>query len=199
MDTSISRSTRGEWPPHGNITPDVWFELQIRRSSSLHVRSRLFVSNSSPSALTLHFVFFVFFFCITTSNSPPPPKLLFSTISHTSCHLIEGHRLSHLSTSLLLYHPLASKSIAPSLGSGLSPEHPCLAPSSCPLDPLGGYILQASLVVQDVNKPELMTRGINELMALKEILKGVVDINVGDRLSLDTRVKEHLESFGSIK
>lgn len=54
-------------------------------------------------------------------------------------------------------------------------------------------------MVQDVNKPELMTRGVNELMALKDMLKGVVDINVGDRLSLDTRVREHLGSFGSIK
>lgn len=34
-----------------------------------------------------------------------------------------------------------------------------------------------------------MTRGVNELMALKETLRGVVDINVGDRLSLDKRVK----------
>lgn len=44
-----------------------------------------------------------------------------------------------------------------------------------------------------------MTRGVNELMALKEMLKGVVDINVGDRLSLDPRVRDHLESFGNIK
>lgn len=44
-------------------------------------------------------------------------------------------------------------------------------------------------MVQDVNKPELMAKGVNELMALKETLRGVVDINVGDRLSLDKRVK----------
>lgn len=44
-------------------------------------------------------------------------------------------------------------------------------------------------MIQDANKPELMTRGVNELMALKETLRGVVDIDMGDRLTLDTRVK----------
>lgn len=43
--------------------------------------------------------------------------------------------------------------------------------------------------MSDGSKPELMTRGIKELLALKEMLKGVVELAVVDRLSLDTRVK----------
>lgn len=131
---------------------------------------------SSSSGLLCHY-----------QNSPPEASD--STFSQTSCHLISGHSLSHLSTSLLLYHPLAINSKAPSPGSGLSPDYARSPPNSSPLDPSEPYILQASLMVQDVNKPELMTRGVNELMALKETLRGVVDINVGDRLSLDKRVK----------
>lgn len=184
------------------VTSRQMFDMDFKSGEALAFMTALdysWVLWSPPLCTHATFLFFILLYIYITTSSFPHPKLLFSTISHTSSHLIAGHRLSHLSTSLLLYHPVASNSIAPSLGSGLSPGHAGLAPGSCPLDPLGGYILQASLMVQDVNKPELMTRGINELMTLKDMLKGVVDINVGDRLSLDTRVKEHLKSFGSIK
>ena len=57
------------------------------------------------------------------------------------------------------------------------------------LDPSGAYVLQAAVRIQDGSKVETMTKGTNELLALKEMLKGVVDMEVGDRLALDTRVK----------
>lgn len=57
------------------------------------------------------------------------------------------------------------------------------------LDLSGSYILQASVRVQDGSKPESMTLGITELQAFKEMMKGVVDLEVGDRLAMDTRVK----------
>ena len=58
-----------------------------------------------------------------------------------------------------------------------------------PLDPSGTYLLQASIRVQDGNKPEIMSMGINELKAFKDLMKGVVEMEVGDRLALDTRAR----------
>jgi len=43
--------------------------------------------------------------------------------------------------------------------------------------------------VQDGNKPETMAMAMNELMRLKETMKGVVDMEMGDRLALDTRMR----------
>lgn len=34
-----------------------------------------------------------------------------------------------------------------------------------------------------------MAKGVNELLGLKETLKGVVELEIGDRLALDTRVR----------
>lgn len=76
-----------------------------------------------------------------------------------------------------------------------SPSSP--SPADCllaintlqPLDPSGMYLLQASIRVQDGNKPESMSMGINELKAFKDLMKGVVEMEVGDRLALDTRAR----------
>ena len=57
------------------------------------------------------------------------------------------------------------------------------------LDPSGTYLLQAGVKVQDGSKVEIMNKGMNELLNLKETLKGVVNLDVGDRLAMDTRVK----------
>ena len=58
-----------------------------------------------------------------------------------------------------------------------------------PLDPSGTYILQAAVRVQDGSKMETITKATNELLALKEMLRGCVDLEMGDRLALDTRVR----------
>ncbi|KAF3936667.1 hypothetical protein ABW19_dt0209596 [Dactylella cylindrospora] len=61
---------------------------------------------------------------------------------------------------------------------------------SCqPIDPADSYILQASIKVHNANEQDTMARGVEELKTLKSELKGVVDLEVGDRLSLDTRVR----------
>lgn len=43
--------------------------------------------------------------------------------------------------------------------------------------------------VQDGSKVETMTKGVIELLSLKETLKGVVEMEMGDRLALDTRAR----------
>lgn len=73
---------------------------------------------------------------------------------------------------------------------GEAPEPPQIEISkSRLLDPSGTYILQAAVRVQDGSKVETMTKGVNELLSLKETLKGVVEMEMGDRLALDTRVR----------
>ncbi|MCJ1310538.1 Mediator of RNA polymerase II transcription subunit 18 [Agyrium rufum] len=57
------------------------------------------------------------------------------------------------------------------------------------LDSSGSFILQASVRVQDGSKPEMMTRGISELVSFRDLMRGVVELEVGDRLALDTRVR----------
>ena len=58
-----------------------------------------------------------------------------------------------------------------------------------PLDSSNGFVLQAAIRVQDGMKPELMNKATNELKAFKELMRGIVDMEIGDRLALDTRVK----------
>ena len=43
--------------------------------------------------------------------------------------------------------------------------------------------------VQDGSRPDIMSKGIQELLALKEALRGCVELEVGERLALDTRVR----------
>ncbi|EAS33024.2 RNA polymerase II mediator complex subunit Srb5 [Coccidioides immitis RS] len=58
-----------------------------------------------------------------------------------------------------------------------------------PLDSTGGYLLQASITVQDSGNPDLMKATTQRLLGLKEHLKSAVRLESADRLSLDTRVK----------
>lgn len=107
--------------------------------------------------------------------------------SYISTFFVEGSRFTHNNISLLLYRVLVPLSATdnPDRARQLS-----LDPAATRLlDGSGGYILQASIRVQDGSKVEIMTIGINELLAFKEMLKGVVDLDMAERLSLDTRVR----------
>jgi mediator of RNA polymerase II transcription subunit 18 len=121
------------------------------------------------------------------TNIPHPP-------SHTKTYLLSGHRYTHNSTSLLLYRILLPPSSFPSttLPHPTTTTTTSLQPkprSPTLLDPSGTYILQASLRVHNTSKIETMTKAVNELLALKEMLKGCVELEVGERLALDTRVR----------
>ncbi|KAI4087999.1 MAG: hypothetical protein LQ344_006374 [Seirophora lacunosa] len=94
--------------------------------------------------------------------------------THTSTHHLVGHRLTHLSTSILLFRPCRPSS------SAQKPE---------PIDP-HTYILQVSIRVSNgIAKPQLMSRGVKELLNLKEMLRGVVELESVERGMLDTRVR----------
>ena len=57
------------------------------------------------------------------------------------------------------------------------------------LDPSGAYVLQALLLVGEDNKPEIMASAFGEMNRLKETLRGVVDLKLGDRLFMNTRLR----------
>ncbi|KAL8915784.1 MAG: hypothetical protein Q9172_006672 [Xanthocarpia lactea] len=97
-------------------------------------------------------------------------------------HHLLGHRLTHNSTSILLFQPV----IPPSPSEEASDE--TTTTTIQPLDPQT-YILQLSLRVADGTKPALMERGVKELMGIKELLKGVVEVDAVERGILDTRVR----------
>ncbi|KAL6714845.1 Mediator of RNA polymerase II transcription subunit 18 [Lecanora helva] len=105
--------------------------------------------------------------------------------SHTSTFHLSGHRFTHLSTSLSLYRILLPT--FPSNPPTTTTHIPPLATTTRPLDPSDTYILQASLRVQDASKVETVNRGMAELMGLKEMLRGCVELEAGERLAMDTR------------
>ncbi|KAI9831426.1 MAG: hypothetical protein M1819_005025 [Sarea resinae] len=102
-------------------------------------------------------------------------------------YVLEGYRVFHHNLILLLNR---IRKLPPESNSTGSPRKHLPPYNSLDLlDGSGAYMLQASVRVQDGNKPESMTLGISELRAFKEMMKGVVDLDVADRLSLDTRVR----------
>jgi len=106
---------------------------------------------------------------------------------YVSEYVIEGQRYIHQNIILLL-HRVRRSSVA-----GEAHGSPAKAPpkidSLVLLDPSSAYVLQASIRIQDGSKPESISVGINELKAFKETMRGVVDLDIGDRLALDTRLK----------
>ncbi|KAL9032290.1 MAG: hypothetical protein Q9214_008029, partial [Letrouitia sp. 1 TL-2023] len=81
--------------------------------------------------------------------------------THISTHHLQGHRWTQNNISLLLIQPLLSSNN----NNNNNNEDPR------PLDPSGAYLLTASIKVQDGTKPEQISRGVRELVALKDTLK----------------------------
>lgn len=99
----------------------------------------------------------------------------------------EGDRFIHQNIILSLHRLLPAPASGGSQGS--PPKEAPQLDTLKPLDPSNAYVLQASIRIQEGSKPESISVGINELKAFKELMKGVVELDVGDRLALDTRVK----------
>lgn len=57
------------------------------------------------------------------------------------------------------------------------------------LDPAKSWILKASVRVQSNQDVESLNTGVNGLKGFKELLKGMCDLEVAERLALDTRVR----------
>lgn len=58
-----------------------------------------------------------------------------------------------------------------------------------PFDPSGAYVLEAKVRVQDYNIQTVLESGVNELKTFQQQMKGCVELQIPDRLSLNTQVK----------
>ena len=107
--------------------------------------------------------------------------------SPVTVYYTDGHRLTYNNIALHLYRVFVPASLPPA--DLLISEIDIKEGDLKPLDKSGGFLLQASVRVQDGSKVETMTRGATELLALRETLKGVIGLEMVERLALDTRVR----------
>ena len=57
------------------------------------------------------------------------------------------------------------------------------------LDESGAYVMEASVKVRDGQDLKTMSKGVEALVGFRDVLWGCVDLEIGERLSLDTRVR----------
>lgn len=107
--------------------------------------------------------------------------------SFTTAFYMKGERFTNQSISLLLYRIFVP---APTDDDSELMRVPKAEKElGEKLDRSAGYMLQASVRVQDGSKVELINSAIKELNGLKETLKGVVELEAGERLAMDTRLR----------
>ncbi|KAF2467057.1 uncharacterized protein BDR25DRAFT_72797 [Lindgomyces ingoldianus] len=102
-------------------------------------------------------------------------------------YYLEGHRFVHDNIVILLHrvlHEPGARSLENSPKMAL-PNFDALKP----FDPSGAYVLEAKIRVHDLNNPSVLDAGIEELKRFKSQMKGCVELEVPERLLLDTRVK----------
>ena len=108
--------------------------------------------------------------------------------SLVSVYYTDGHRLTYKNIALHLYRvrvPLIRLSM-----DEISQKNRRVKRSDMKLlDESGAFVLEARVRVQDGSKVETMARGTAELLDLRETLKGVVGLEMVERLALDTRVR----------
>ena len=96
---------------------------------------------------------------------------------------MRGHALTHRNVRLELAQTLPLPVAA---GPTRAPED---TERLEPADKSGAYLLTAALRVADGSSVETMGRGFAELSALRDTLKGVVELEIGGRSAMDTRVR----------
>ena len=120
-----------------------------------------------------------------TSGSPPA---FMKALEYTpvSVYYTDGYRFTYNNIALHLYLVFVPTSLPPS---DVATESDVKKADLRLLDESGGFVLQASVRVQDGSKVETMIRGATELLTLRDTLKGVVGLEMVERLALDTRVR----------
>lgn len=99
----------------------------------------------------------------------------------------EGHRFVYGNIILLLQRVLQEPGVR---ALDKSPKEKLTSFDALkPLDPSGGFLLQASIRVGDMNSPPLLDAAVAELEKFKGLMKGCVEMVAPDRLVFDTRVK----------
>ncbi|TGZ84244.1 hypothetical protein EX30DRAFT_338788 [Ascodesmis nigricans] len=99
-------------------------------------------------------------------------------------YFTENRRLVHNNVVLTLSQILVPKTPEAGLGNPYRKDEELR-----PLDPKNGWIVQASVKVANNSDLDGLGQAVNELTQVKDMVKGVVDLEVIERLALDTRVK----------
>ncbi|KAK7555758.1 mediator complex, subunit Med18 [Phyllosticta citricarpa] len=110
-----------------------------------------------------------------------------SQYKYVSEYIDEGYQFVHKNAVIHLHRILRLPNSVPGRDSPLETLPPL--DKLEPLDSSGAYILQVSIKIQDNYKPETREKATAEIMAFKNVMKGVVELGPAERLSLDTRVK----------
>ncbi|KAI2039723.1 Mediator of RNA polymerase II transcription subunit 18 [Ophidiomyces ophidiicola] len=106
---------------------------------------------------------------------------------YVSEHVLEGS-LFVLDDTVLLLHRILTFPPDDSAKRAPARRLPGLQ-TLLPLDKSGGFVLQASIIVQDSVNRDMMDTASQRLLRLKEQLKSAVKLEPADRLALDTKVK----------
>ncbi|KAF4553299.1 Med18-like protein [Elsinoe fawcettii] len=101
-------------------------------------------------------------------------------------YFTEGFRFVYRDTVLHLYRVLVAQ---PEEGNmGMRKKLPALEEMTL-LDGSGAFVLEATVRVEDRSKPALVQTATEQLLALRNELKGAIDLRVPERLSMDTRLR----------
>lgn len=109
--------------------------------------------------------------------------------SYVSSYITSGHRLIHNNiiltlTEILTFPPNPQQPAAPP-----PIRSPFPLESLQKLDPEGSFMLQASVRILNGTDVDSTNIAVNELKAFAAAMKGAVELDVADRLAMDTRVK----------
>ena len=165
MDDTVPRLARSRKTADGDLKIDGQHSDCVWRPGKIHGKMGLWVRSFSLKLLT---------------------RQLISCHSFAQSYHVIGHRFTHLNSSIRFYRtiirPQTTEREELSAISSDASDEPLL-------DASGAYIVEVSVRVQDGTKVEQAKRGMTELLNLKETLKGAIELDAGDRLALDTRMR----------
>lgn len=105
------------------------------------------------------------------------------TYSYVSQYVVHGHKVYDQDTTLFLHRIMTATEPQYS-----SPPVMPKTENLSPLDKSEGFVLSATIETMDGSNAELRERAARQLLAMKETMKGSVNLAPGDRLALDTKV-----------
>lgn len=104
---------------------------------------------------------------------------------HHFQYVVEGHKFVFNNVVFFLHRLLQFPSPGPTGIDSTLPSFHMLKP----LDPSGAFLFEATVLLSDGTNPEVVKLGLKEIDMAKSRLNGVVNLDIPDRLALDTRVK----------
>jgi mediator of RNA polymerase II transcription subunit 18 len=112
-------------------------------------------------------------------------SLTASPFRYVAQHVVEGHRFVIGNVVLLLHRMKYFPGPDPAT---VAVPLPLLSDLKT-VDPSDAWVLKASVVLSDGTNANILSAGTTELEKIRDDLKGIVNLVIPERLSMDTRVK----------